>query len=101
MKSVRPVRDDIAPDRILRDYERVNIGHYDIVLDNDSDLESILKKQVSTSTSTWTAPENSTPPPTVWNWNRATYPTAIGGWSCHDGCTLLSDSSSSQQSVFQ
>ena len=44
MKSVRPVRDDIAPDRILRDYERVNIGHYDIVLDNDSDLESILKK---------------------------------------------------------
>lgn len=44
----RPVRDDIDPDRLLRDYERINIEHYDIVLNNDSDLESFLKTAVTT-----------------------------------------------------
>lgn len=44
----RRVRDNIDTERILRDYERVNIDNYDIMLDNDSDLESFLKTAVTT-----------------------------------------------------
>lgn len=44
----RPIRDEIDPDRITRDFERVDIDHYDIMLTNDKDLNSFLKTAVTT-----------------------------------------------------
>lgn len=44
----RKIRDNIDPERILRDHERLNIEHYDITLYNDSDLESFLKTAITT-----------------------------------------------------
>lgn len=44
----RQIRDNIDEARILRDHERVNIDHYDILLDNDKDLKSFLQTAVTT-----------------------------------------------------